>query len=1326
MGPQGSQQDLIGSSGAGAQVAASNQTLNAWMGGRQPSWMTAQQPTAKPMPPTTRRGHHAVQAPAASQPRRRGRPRKQPQDTTRLDQGGSSARLAQHPDGSQEKSATLSDPTTEPTDCIVVALPSPAPTDQPSPPIPPPNRPYFQPPDSENQSPAPSHDQVILLNSDDEGADQRQPAPVECEETSGSAAGTVVTRVSQAIAGNPIITPDRRIDLTSVAAASPSLGGTTARSSSARQSPASMPELRPSRSQNSTPSAINPTHAPSSHAVSATGQPPASTHGSLTGQATAQATGQATAQATGQATAQPTGQARLQAPPRGPTNTNPGQPADQQAIHKNVLDCFRPDIMTIRLEQIIRDVGNIPDDSTTKPRIRLLKEAIHLCDNFYIVLHQILCVWSFSKDAAYTALGLEPTVAERGIGALQNAIRKNDTMDKTFIFQFANFPGAPNSGLWATDFYRKYLRQVAVCLHGLHEHWGRTVIPSMKPLTGRGYPILSDELRSQLRVCSPVLEPILFTVTRRHMGISDGPIAEKMTELFQIDAKTDYGRMSPGERNAWRDRLIARYKQLVLEHRELQPSPATAIQQPPQPTAIQQPPQPTAIQQPPQPAAIQQPPQPAAIQQPPPPTAIQQQQQQQQQPPPTQLPRPPAPPTQQMTNQTRRHSSGHPQATGPGLRAPILGFELYPSPSVQQPSSFPNNFAPPPPQFTLLGNNYVPNRGMQMFGQPNMARLPLASSHLNQPLTPAGSPLNTNVQLPHAGRMMQSPAQTSPVLQAPPGGLSVSMPVVSSPTQHSPQTGQGHPLSAGQPLYFPHNAGIQTPHISHPQLNYQQSIQAENMRQMNMQRQGQAMMSTHLPNMMSPHMHQMHQTPHTAPMPTHGNPQQLQQNFAELRHAASSSPRNSTARPRSARDVTPRLMGGLFRPPQQTISLDQMPHNPWEPKALTTALHQVDVRSPRRVPLELPLKDDPEPERHYQSIRNLAAGPIATEPCSELHRLDFTVSDEDFDNLCPNRLPIGEQIPVSQYFDGSIRYRLRLCELPVSEPEQKTVSESTWATGQAHWPDHISITINKQVMKIRRKQHNGQHQPVELTAYVVRGSNAVLVGITPPPNSRKRPNLKYFMAVEVIETLSHRRILDMVNQKGVRPAETTKSTIQNRLKPSQTDVDDEIAVTDEHLSIDLADPFSSTIFQIPVRGATCTHMECFDLANWLGTRPSKPKCTLHSGGDGCRRTCSAYDLGPEPSMVDKWKCPLCDGDARPYSLQMDSFMADVRDKLEKDGKLQTKTIYVAADGTWKPKEEEAGDEEEDEAATGTLPPAKRARTGPSPAEAAAVDIIELD
>ncbi|KAJ0294155.1 hypothetical protein CBS470a_001054 [Colletotrichum nupharicola] len=599
-------------------------------------------------------------------------------------------------------------------------------------------------------------------------------------------------------------------------------------------------------------------------------------------------------------------------------------------------------------------------------------------------------------------------------------------MAKEFVFLFANFPESPSQ-------------------------WNRVLIPTMKPDNGRGYPILATELHYQLRLRSPVLEPVIFTVTRRHMGIADGPVADKMQQLFQTDLKTDYSRMSESDQSNLRDTLIKRYKQLVREYRQSQSSP----QAPSFMSSAQSMPALTAPTPMPSNVAMT----PAMVRQ------------------------------QQMMNNARRLSAGYPgtQLTAPNLNAPE-GFDMYPSPAA------PGNFSPIPPQYTL------------------------------------------------------------------------------------------------------HNHG---------------------------------------------------------------------------------------------------------------------------------RVAQVDVRSPRRVPRELPMKDDPmPPQRHYQSVKSLALGPVATTPRWELHKFDFMVPDGVFDRLCTDRFPIGQQIPVSQYFNGSLRYRLRLCAIRLKQG-QETVPEAAWAVAPTYWPDHISVVVNKKVMKIRRKQHNGQDQPVELTRHLCRGSNAISVSIAPQACARKAADTTYFMAVEVVETLNHQSIFNMVTLRGVIPVDSTRKLIQDRLKPPQNDGDDELAVVGSDLSIDLADPFSSTIYEIPVRGAACTHLECFDLGNWLNSRPSKPMCTSH--GNSCNRPCGGGELGPEPSLVDRWKCPVCDGDARPYSLMMDSFMAEVRKKLEADGKLHTKTIFVAADGTWRPKVEEAGDDEGDDAeGVPGRPPAKRARTGPSPAEAPAIEIIELD
>jgi hypothetical protein len=114
------------------------------------------------------------------------------------------------------------------------------------------------------------------------------------------------------------------------------------------------------------------------------------------------------------------------------------------------------------------------------------------------------------------------------------------------------------------------------------------------------------------------------------------------------------------------------------------------------------------------------------------------------------------------------------------------------------------------------------------------------------------------------------------------------------------------------------------------------------------------------------------------------------------------------------------------------------------------------------------------------------------------------------------------------------------------------------------------------------------------------------------------------------------------------------------------------------LSIDITDPFSAITFTTPVRGATCTHLECFDLDNWLDTRPSKgmQPCYDHPPAP-CK-----CKLVPEPSDTDKWKCPICGKDTRPSSLKIDGFLLKVRQQLESEDKLHVKSVLVALDGTW--------------------------------------------
>ncbi|GKT90522.1 MIZ/SP-RING zinc finger protein [Colletotrichum tofieldiae] len=209
--------------------------------------------------------------------------------------------------------------------------------------------------------------------------------------------------------------------------------------------------------------------------------------------------------------------------------------------------------MAEHLDSFVRFCGGlnkIPDDGTSRPRILLLKDAIETGDYFYIVLHQILCVWSIDREAAHRLLGLAPDVAESALSIIQNTLRKNENMTQRLVHFFATFPNTRSSGLWETEVFRKHASDVSVFLNNLHEQWNRIHMPAMRSRSGRGYPILADELHYQLKLRSPLLESIFFTVTRRHIGVPDGRIADQMMALFRQDAQNDHARVATKSSNS--------------------------------------------------------------------------------------------------------------------------------------------------------------------------------------------------------------------------------------------------------------------------------------------------------------------------------------------------------------------------------------------------------------------------------------------------------------------------------------------------------------------------------------------------------------------------------------------------------------------------------------------------------------------------------------------------------------------------------------------------------------------------------------------------------
>lgn len=154
----------------------------------------------------------------------------------------------------------------------------------------------------------------------------------------------------------------------------------------------------------------------------------------------------------------------------------------------------------------------------------------------------------------------------------------------------------------------------------------------------------------------------------------------------------------------------------------------------------------------------------------------------------------------------------------------------------------------------------------------------------------------------------------------------------------------------------------------------------------------------------------------------------------------------------------------------------------------------------------------------------------------------------------------------------------------------------------------------------------------------------------------------YYVAVELIKVVGHQAVLQLPRRLGRKEALAFIT-----LSLAQSSRDDELELLDQHVSIDLVDPFMSKIFNIPARGKNCIHRECFDLEEFLRGRASR------------------FSRGS--SDPDKWRCPICKKDARPSELVVNEFLLEVRGKLREDNMLETRAILITADGTWEVKAE---------------------------------------
>ncbi|KAF9884025.1 hypothetical protein FE257_002363 [Aspergillus nanangensis] len=328
------------------------------------------------------------------------------------------------------------------------------------------------------------------------------------------------------------------------------------------------------------------------------------------------------------------------------------------------------------------------------------------------------------------------------------------------------------------------------------------------------------------------------------------------------------------------------------------------------------------------------------------------------------------------------------------------------------------------------------------------------------------------------------------------------------------------------------------------------------------------------------------------------------------------------------------------------------PTNIGRPHPIRDSLHQAHLRDPQNRLISRGPAGERETEL-FQYLTAFMVSPISLGRSKCSYRWQFSLSKAEVDRF-PKYRPVSMgSRPLRILSDGCQLYRLRCIRAP---PSVEKISDETWSVAETAWPGVIYLFINDVEVFVRRKIHNGKDIPLDITGDLREGINTVSLHFI--RNTVELRDQTYALAVETCDIASFSRVKSLVQ---ALPASDSRERICKRLT-SSTSNDDDLSIVSEYLTVSLVDPFTARIFNTPVRGRSCGHPECFDHETWISTRASK--------------------TGKRP-LTEDWRCPICGNDARPQSLIIDGFLAEVRAALEHTNRLEgARTIRIQSDGSW--------------------------------------------
>ncbi|MCJ1459332.1 hypothetical protein MMC28_009709 [Mycoblastus sanguinarius] len=338
----------------------------------------------------------------------------------------------------------------------------------------------------------------------------------------------------------------------------------------------------------------------------------------------------------------------------------------------------------------------------------------------------------------------------------------------------------------------------------------------------------------------------------------------------------------------------------------------------------------------------------------------------------------------------------------------------------------------------------------------------------------------------------------------------------------------------------------------------------------------------------------------------------------------------------------------------QFIRLPSIALSPAQPNSKSSALHQAHVRSP--ILSSIDLEGNPnDMTKYFSSVKTVIMPPQVISTEKQSVNWDFTIHRDLLTILARDVGGSYGAPPTRTLVPGSQICRIRCINV---SNEKGLPTQSEWVIADNIWPATAAVVLNGTALEIRRKLQHGKDLPIDVTRYIEEGYNNLSTAVI---GFSKDSKMKYAIGLEIVEVAEEKQIKDSI--PTIPLAEARK-----RIIDASTIEDDEVQVIRSQLVLNLTDPFTSRIFEVPVRGTFCRHNQCFDLNVFLQTRGRKSPA--------------------EPCGPDEFRCPVCGKDARPQSLVKDGFLAMVRGELEKKDRLDAKAIILHEHGGWEVKEEE--------------------------------------